>query len=110
MWIEDDNRVSSAAFKDSNGVSVDRDGGRSEKECINRLVNALPQITSVGRLSISEVDSCDAVTVYSPVDGNEYHCEIHDSIEQVAIKSKSKAKKLANKCQVVFRKDLHEIP
>ena len=30
IWIEEDDRVSSAAFKDSGGVSVDRDGGRDE--------------------------------------------------------------------------------
>ena len=43
MWIEDDNTVSSAAFKDSAGVSVDRDGGRDEQDCVNRMFDALPQ-------------------------------------------------------------------
>ena len=47
MWIEDDNTVSSAAFKDSAGVSVDRDGGRDEQDCVDRMVNALPQIAGV---------------------------------------------------------------
>ena len=104
MWIGDDNRVSSAAFKDSRGVSVDRDGGREDKDCIERMVGALPQIAGVGRITCGEVEECGAIPKYLPVKGNEYHSEIHDSAEQVQIKSKSKSRKLANKCQLVFKK------
>lgn len=104
MWIEEDNSVSSAAFKDSGGISVDRAGGRSEDDCVKRITEALPQMFGVGRLTCGEVEECDAKTVYLPVDGNEYHSEIHDSTEQIQIKSKSKSRKLARKCQVVFLK------
>lgn len=104
IWLEDDNSISSAAFKDSNGVSVDRDGGRAEHDCIDRLVDNLPQIAGVGRLSCQDVADCGALPVYLPVEGNDYHSEIHDSADQVPIKSKSKSRKLASKCQVVFRK------
>ena len=41
IWIEEDDSVSSAAFKDSGGVSVDRDGGRDEQNCRGRMVEAL---------------------------------------------------------------------
>jgi hypothetical protein len=36
-WKENENRVSSAAFKDSKGVSVDRDGERPESKIIEEL-------------------------------------------------------------------------
>ncbi len=105
IWIEDDNSVSSAAFKDSGGNSVDRDGGREEQACIDRLMGALPQIAAVGRITYEEVEECGAITKYCPVEGNEFHSEIRDSDVQVQIKSKSKSRKLANKCQVVFKKE-----
>ena len=104
IWLEDDNSVSSAAFKDSNGISVDRDGGRAGRDCIDKLVDNLPQIEGVCRLSCEDVEDCGALPVYLPVEENEYHCEIHDSVDQVQIKSKSKSRKLASKCHVVFRK------
>lgn len=104
MWIEDDNSVSSAAFKDSGGNSVDRDGGRDESECIDRMRVALPQMEAIGKITNGEVEECGAVTKYCPVEDNEYHSEIRDSEEQVQIKSKSKSRKLARKCQIVYRK------
>ena len=41
FWKENENRVSSAAFKDSKGVSVDRQHNRNETECVNFLRNRL---------------------------------------------------------------------
>lgn len=105
LWIEDDNTVSSAAFKDSGGVSVDRDGGRNQRECVDRLLEALPQLVGVCKLTICDVEACDAVAVYRPISNNEYHSEIHDSVGQVQIKSRSKAKKLSVRSQIVFIKE-----
>lgn len=106
IWLEDGNSVSSAAFKDSGGNSVDRDGGREEQACIDRLIGTLPQITAVGKITCEEVEECGAIIKYCPIEGNEYHSEIRDSENQVQIKSKSKSRKLANKCQVVFKKEV----
>ena len=105
IWIEEDDSVSSAAFKDSGGVSVDRDGGREEQNCIDRMVGALPNIIGIGRLTCGEVEDCGASPKYLPVEGNEFHSEIHDSAEQVQIKSRSKSRKLASKCQIVYNKN-----
>ena len=110
IWIEEDDSVSSAAFKDSGGVSVDRDGGRKEQNCIERRVGALPNITGIGRLTCEEVEDCGAFPKYLPVEGNEFHSEIHDSAEQVQIKSRSKSRKLASKCQLVFKKETKKEP
>lgn len=105
FWIKEDDSVSSAAFKDSFGVSVDRDGGREEQKCINTMVGTLPQIVGIGRLTCGDVNDCNAYTKYLPVEGNEYHSEIHDSAERVQIKSSSKSRKLASKCRIVYKKE-----
>ena len=103
MWL-DGNRITSAAFKDSGGVSVDRDGGRNEGECIERIISALPQISGVGRLTSADVESCGAVTIYCPTQDNVYHSQIQDSKEQVKM-PQSKARKLANRCLLVYKKE-----
>lgn len=105
IWIEEDNSVSSAAFKDSGGISVDRDGGRDEVLCVKRMINNLPMLAGVGRLTSGDVKDCGAMLKYLPVDGNEYHAEIHDSAVQIQIKSRSKSRSLAKKCMLVFKKE-----
>ena len=104
LWLKDDNSVSSAAFKDSGGVSVDRAGGRPEKDCIDRMAGALPTIIGLSKLTCGDVVDCGALPRYLPLKENVYHSEIHDSEEQVQIKKNSKAKKLASKSVVVFKK------
>lgn len=104
LWLKDDNTVSSAAFKDSGGVSVDRTGGRQETECIDRMIGALPTIIGLCKLTCGDVVCCDALPRYLPLEGNEYHSEIHDSERQVQIKKSSKARQLASKSIVVFKK------
>ncbi len=103
IWLCD-GRISSAAFKDSGGVSVDRDGGREEQACIDRITSAMPHLIAVGKLTCQDVEDCGALPKYLPTAENEYHSEIHDSDEQVQIKSSSKARKLANHCQIVHIK------
>ena len=43
MWKPEFNRPSSALFKDSKGVSVDRDGGRSIEEIIANFDRKMPE-------------------------------------------------------------------
>lgn len=105
MWVEADNTVSSAAFKDKNGISVDRGGDRKEQECVDRLFGTLPKIKGVCKLTCGDVEDCDAITKYLPLSDNEFHSEIHDSEDQVQIRSKSKSRKLARKSQIVFKKE-----
>ena len=74
------------------------------------MVGVLPQIAGVGRLTCGEVEDCGAIPKYLPVEGNEFHSEIHDPAEQVQIKSGSKSRKLASKCQIVFKKEIKKEP
>jgi len=103
-WDEKEGRPSSAAFKDSKGISVDRDGGRDKENCVKRLLS-VKDFHAVCRLTAGDARSCDTFVKYLSVDGNEYHSEIHDSENQVEIKSKAKSRRLNNKAEVVFCKD-----
>lgn len=103
-WNPQEQRPSSAAFKDSNGVSVDRDGGRNEEKCVEQLLHLKP-FYAVCRLTAGNARSCDTVVKHLPVEGNEYHSEIHDSENQKEIKSKSKSRKLAGISELSYRKN-----
>lgn len=101
-WDFDNNRPSSATFKDSKGVSVDRDGGRAETDCVNTLISD-GRFISVCKISTLKVRALDAYPLYLPLENNIYHSEIHDSIDRVQLKG-SKPKKLRDHSVVVYKK------
>ena len=102
LWDDENGRPSSALFKDSKGVSVDRDGNRSEHEIINLLsenINHEP-LRAVISLDASYCYEVPVELIYSPLENNIYHAEIHDSKERVQLTS-SKARKLSRNCIVI---------
>lgn len=101
-WDFENNRPSSATFKDSLGVSVDRDGGRSDKDCIDQIMQ-VKDFQAICKVITSDVRSLGAEVFYRPVEGNIYHSEIHDSHERVQMRGK-KPKVLREKSSVVFQK------
>ncbi|MDC3418734.1 hypothetical protein [Aquibacillus salsiterrae] len=102
-WDDEKGRPSSALFKDSKGVSVDRDGKRSEYDIVNSFSERfspknLKAIVFIG------ADFCYELPlklIYRPEPNNIYHAEIHDSDEKVQITSKGKLRKLAKNCVVI---------
>lgn len=102
-WNFAENRPSSAAFKDSQGVSVDRDGGRSQDVCVKALLSK-KVFYAVCRLTAGDARACDTVVKYLPVEGNDYHSEIHDSETRAQIKSPKKAKNLLSKTELSYSK------
>lgn len=57
IYWKDDGSISSAAFKDSNGLSVDRVNNRSLSEAVGYIHNHFPQ-----RIIVSvEVQDCNSV-------------------------------------------------
>lgn len=83
---------SSAAFKDSKGLSVDRDGGRSKSECIKALqekigTKAIVSFTAGGCRSIG------VFPIAKPLSDNPFHAEVHKNVSEVQLTS-SQAKKL----------------
>ena len=96
-------KPTAALFMDSDGASVERDGGRSEEvivaACRSRFGRRDDYKTAV-KLTAGE---CRSVSTYpNPVRNhkNEYHAEIYDSAQVVEI-SLLKAMQLAAICRVV---------
>ena len=96
-------KPTAALFMDSDGASVEHDGGRSEEvivaACRSRFGRRDDYKTAV-KLTAGE---CRSVSTYpNPVRNhkNEYHAEIHDSAQVVEI-GLLKAMQLAAICRVV---------
>ncbi|KAA0548478.1 hypothetical protein FZW96_07860 [Bacillus sp. BGMRC 2118] len=103
FWKTEEGRPSSALFKDSLGVSVDRDGGR-DRETIVSTFKARFGNDNIRAIVYVDARFCYDIATHllsAPVDGNEFHAEIHDSSVRVQL-SGGKAKKLANNCHVVY--------
>jgi hypothetical protein len=91
FWDYENNRPSSASFKDSLGVSVDRDGGRVEKECAEFLLNR-KEFFAIAKIQTKTVRELNAIAKYTPKIDNHYHSEIHDSVERIRLRGKKPAK------------------
>jgi hypothetical protein len=89
------NRVTSALFKDSKGVSVNRSNEDAELS-FSLLVQRFC-CKNIAELSVAECLKADVYLKYLPKPDNIFHTEMHDSVNSVKL-SKSKAKKLAKLC------------
>lgn len=99
FWNEKTNRPSSAAFKDSKGLSVDRAGGRSDAEAVEYAKAHLH-----GYLVAATVDLCREINAspkYLPSRTNPYHSEIHGSDTMIPLSGKQ-AKHLARYATILF--------
>ncbi|MGG6439539.1 hypothetical protein ETC01_04125 [Geobacillus sp. NFOSA3] len=103
VWDDENNRPSSALFKDKRGVSVDRDGGRTVDSIISTFKNRFGDDKLKGVVYVNAGFCMDIGThlVYCPSRNNKYHSEIHDSQSKVLLSS-AKARKLALNCIVVY--------
>ncbi|MBQ7168566.1 MAG: hypothetical protein IJR63_01520 [Synergistaceae bacterium] len=77
-WLDSQNRPTSAMFKDVNGVSVDRDGGREEPEIVRFMCEvSLPKrVKGIASLSVSECLETGADVAPAPSKVNPYHANI----------------------------------
>ncbi len=101
-WDYTNDRPSSATFKDSKGVSVDRDAQRSETECIDFLRNN-KDFFAICKVQTDQVKELKAIVKYLPIDNNIFHSEIHDSEERIQMRG-SKPKKIRDASEVVYKK------
>ena len=104
-WKNDADRPSSAAFKDSNGLSVNRTGENRKNYDESFELLKTTEIKGETFRAISEVslEFCVELGVYlkySPLDNNIYHSEIHKS-QTVALLTKSIARKLSENCMTI---------
>jgi hypothetical protein len=101
FWDYNHNRPSSAIFKDSKGVSVDRDAKRNENDCIDFL-KLKKNFFAICKVQAKIVREENAMIKYLPEIDNIYHSEIHDSEERVQMRG-SKPKKIRDNSIVVFK-------
>lgn len=99
FWNFEKNQPTSAIFKDSNGVSVDRQGGRDENTIVQAFVKF--PLRAIAKIQTITCRNLQTYTVYKPLEENIFHCEIYDSINKIPINS-SKAKKLRDNIEIVF--------
>lgn len=100
-WVED--LPTSAAFKDSKGVSVDRDGGRVESDIIQRLIELKGANSGIIKIQVCECRAVSNIEVEAdPIQENIYHALVIQSIindagdvEKKMILTDGQAKKLS---------------
>ena len=98
-----DGKPTAALFIDPGGVSVDRDGGRTDEQVIDTFKNRFKKNDDYGHSVKIKASTCRKIGTYpNPVGNkrNKYHAEIHESESEVQI-SFLKALRLANECQVI---------
>lgn len=101
-WYFPEGRVCSSLFKNPDGVSVDRDDGREENQILNSFFKRFgnEMVKAVVYVVADFCYNLPACIVYKPEEDNEFHSEIHDT-DKISL-SNSKAKKLADNCNVIY--------
>ena len=97
-------KPSAALFIDEKGLSVDRDGDRTEKQIINTFRERFGRYDDHDCAVKIQAGACRLAGTFPVPTKNKcniFHAEIHESETQVPV-SLSKAMLLAQKCQVVI--------
>lgn len=100
LWKVRENRPSSALFKQRNGVSVDRDAGRSLKNIKKHIYQNRPNDYGVVCISARICKLLETKPIALPEPNNKYHCEIQNNNGDKEL-PRSKAKKLSNFVEVI---------
>lgn len=103
LWKSELNKPSSALFKDSMGVSVDRDGNRSQSDIIHFIKeNIKGELKAIILIKAQECFKFNAYPLPKPISNNIYHAEIHDSETKISL-TDSKAKQLSRACKIAIQ-------
>lgn len=99
-------KVSPALFKDSNGVSVDRDCGRTEEQVIDFIINVtfMQRAKAIGEIDSSFCIDIGADVIEDPSEIDPFHANIWLDSESEETRN-IQALKLADKCSIVYRND-----
>lgn len=99
LWNDIECRPTSAVFKDKKGVSVDRDGGRSDIEIAKFIHLRFGNSRAHAVLDVSFVKQLRCKIESNKLEENEYHALIKG--ENTTSPSNSQAKQMATKCRIV---------
>ena len=100
FWKEEEQRLTSAVFSDSKGVSVDRDGGRSEREIIEAFDRRFSPDCGIVSVTAQQCIDCGAFPVPKREVDNPYHAHIQQTEKEVRL-TKSTQRSLRNCCNVI---------
>lgn len=102
-WLEGNHIPSSAMFKDANGVSVDRDGGRDEEEIIRfmREVSLPKRVKGIVKLSVAECLNAGTNVQPAPSEINPFHANIFLDSTDIR-KQNIQALRLARASKLIF--------
>lgn len=100
QWDIIKNQPTSAAFKDSKGLSVDRDGGR-KVEVIISIFRKRFELKAVISLTAKDCRDSNTIPIAKPIQDNPFHAEIHSSSEKRTLTS-GQARALKKKATVVL--------
>ena len=91
--------LSSAAFKDKKGLSVDRVYDRNLEIAVTKIKTTLRG--SIVSVSVGDCRDVSACVKYLPSPNNPYHCEIHHSKKEKLL-DEIQAKHLASVAQIQY--------
>lgn len=74
-FMKNDKTLTSVAFKDPRGLSVDRQGERTEREALTFAKSHFKGLPV--SVSVQDCIDADAAVVYAPHEDNKFHSEIH---------------------------------
>jgi len=103
FWKAEFNRHSSAAFKQSNGLSVDRNHTRKDSDIIEQLKNT--NIKSIVKIKCETCISIPTFPIYKPEADNIYHSEIHNS-NSIILLTKKQSRDLSDLATPIWISDL----
>lgn len=91
-------KLSSAAFKDGKGLSVDRGDFRPDEIVVDEMSHRLKG--SIVKFSVEDCNKIDARVQYDPNEEDQYHSLVLGK-ERIRL-SDSQAKRLRDNCTVVY--------
>ena len=104
MVRKENGLITSSTFKQSTGVSVDRQSERDTSECIEFMLNHIDErYLAVGggivSVTVNDCESLDLSVKYLPIENNEYNSEIHNNNHsKPLVITTPKARKLVKLC------------
>ena len=97
-YWEPDGRISTAAFKDDRGLSVDRTGERSLEDSVEYASSHLRGV--IASVAATDCQKVETKLFYKPSKSNPYHTEIHQSSTTIEL-SPIQALYLRDHCIIV---------
>ncbi|MCM1224928.1 MAG: hypothetical protein NC548_61810 [Lachnospiraceae bacterium] len=102
MFWKENGQLSSSAFADPHGLSVERGDYREPNEIIQKMKESF--IGCIVSLSVGDCRATDAVVKYAPTKNNDYHSEIHGS-ETTILLNKKQRFQLAKAAKVEYMEE-----